>query len=148
MTLEDWLRHSSLIAHETSSQEIAGLLGVARRDLADSQVSGLSLDASFNHAYNAVLQSALAALAAAGYRIARGVSHHHYAIQSLAHTIGCDSELIAKLEKFRKKRNISDYERAGTVSVQEAAAMVELARELTARTEAWLQQEHPNLAGE
>jgi len=147
MTLQDWLRHSSLVAHQTSRDEIAGLLAVARRDLADSQVEGLSLDASFNHAYNAVLQCALAALAAGGYRIARGVSHHHYAIQSLAYTIGCDAGVIAKLEKFRKKRNISDYEQAGTVSDQEAAAMVELARELTAKTETWLRKERPELVG-
>ena len=43
-----------------------------------------------------------------------------------------DAILIAKLDKFRKKRNISDCEQAGTVSDREAAAMVELARELTA----------------
>ncbi len=145
MTLQDWLRHSSLVAHRTSAQEIRGLLEVARRDLADSQVKGLSLDASFNLAYNSMLQVALAALAASGHRIARGVSHHHFAIQSLAHTIGCDAGLIDKLDRFRKKRNISDYEQAGTVSEQEAATMVALARDLGGRVAEWLRQKHPEL---
>jgi len=33
MTLRDWLRHGWLIEHRASPQEIAGLLGIADRDL-------------------------------------------------------------------------------------------------------------------
>ncbi len=42
-------------------------------------------------AYNAALQTATAALAAAGYRATRD-SHHYRVIQSLAFTIGADRE--------------------------------------------------------
>jgi len=145
MTLQDWLRNRWLVAHTSSPQEIRELLDVSRREMADAQVKGLSVDARFGHAYNAALQSALAALAAAGYRVARGESHHHRGIHSLAYTVGCDAGLVDKLDKFRRKRNISDYERAGSVSEQEADEMVRLAKDLRARVETWLKEEHPDL---
>lgn len=145
MTLQDWLRNNWLVEHTSSPQEIRALLAVADREIKDARVKGLSEDARLGHAYNAALQSALAALAAAGYRVARGQSHHHRGIHSLAHTVGWDASLIAQLDKFRKKRNISDYERAGTVSKREADEMVRLAKELRARVEAWLRKEHPEL---
>jgi hypothetical protein len=145
MTLKDWLASNWLTAHKTSPQEIRGLLAVATRETADAQVKGLSVDARFGHAYNAALQSALAALAAAGYRVARGESHHYRGIQSLAYTIGYDESVISKLDKLRKKRNISDYEQAGSVSEQEAGEMFRLARDLRGKVEAWLGKEHPSL---
>jgi hypothetical protein len=145
MTLQDWLRSKWLVAHATSAQEIHGLLAVAAREMADAQVKGLSVDARFGHAYNAALQSALAALAAAGYRVARGESHHHRGFHSLVYTVGCDDELIGKLDKLRKKRNISDYEQAGSISGQEADEMVRLAHDLRKTVEDWLRREHPAL---
>jgi len=145
MTLKDWLASNWLTAHKTSPQEILGLLAVAKREMADAQVKGLSVDARFGHAYNAALQSAVAALAAAGFRVARGVSHHHYAIQSLAYTVGCDASTISKLDKLRKKRNISDYEQVGRVSEQEADEMLRLATDLRSKVKAWLGKEHPAL---
>jgi hypothetical protein len=145
MTFSDWPADNWLTAHKASPQEIRALLGIAERELADARVRGLSVDARFGHAYNAALQSALAALAAAGFRVARGVSHHHWAIQSLAHSVGCDAGVISRLDKLRKKRNISDYERAGTISDQEADEMLRLAQDLRARVEAWLRAEHPTL---
>lgn len=113
--------------------------------MVDAQVRGLSVDARFGHAYNAALQTALAALAAAGYNVAKGESHHYRGIQSLSYTIGYDASLISKLDKLRKKRNISDYEQAGTVSDQEADEMVQIAKDLRAAVKAWLRQEHPDL---
>lgn len=106
MSLRDWLENDWLIEHQTSVQEIADLLGVADRDLANSEVSGLSPDWRLNIAYNAALQLATTALAAAGYRTTRE-SHHYRVIQSLAHTIKANMTLIAQLDQFRKKRHIS-----------------------------------------
>ena len=131
--------------HRASLQEIVTLLAVADRDLADSRVAGLSTDNRFACGYNAALQLAAAALAAAGYRPARTGSHHHYVIQSLSFTIGAEADLINKFDSFRKKRNISAYERAGAVSDQEADEMAELARTLRSRVEDWIRQTHPEL---
>ena len=144
MSLHDWLKSGWLVKHTTSSQEIADLLGVADRDLTDYNASGLSPDWRLNIAYNAALQSATAALAAAGYRPSRE-SHHYRVIQSLAYTIDASPELIAQFDMFRKKRNIGGYERAGMVSDHEANEMVSLAKRLRKDIEYWLRANHPEL---
>lgn len=144
MTLEDWLKNSWLIKHETSSQEIADLLAVADRDLDDCQSSGLSADWQMSIAYNAALQTATAALAAAGYRATRD-SHHYRVIQSLAFTTGADSNFIDTFDQFRKKRNIGGYEQAGLVTDQEAHEMLNLAKQLRADVEKWIRDNHPDL---
>jgi hypothetical protein len=98
-------------------------------------------------AYNAALQCAAAALGAAGYRASRE-SHHYRIIQSLAHTIEAVSDLIANLDTFRKKRKISDYERSGAVSAQEAREMFALAKKLRKGVSDWLKKNHPELLRE
>jgi hypothetical protein len=90
------------------------------------------------------LQAATAALAAAGYRATRE-AHHYRVIQSLAYTIKADASLIAQLDKFRKKRNIGSYERAGVVSDQEVKEMFTLAKNLRDEVEKWLRSNHPEL---
>ena len=144
MSLQDWLKSRWLIEHQTSHQEIADLLGMADRDLVQCRTPNLSSDWQLNIAYNAAFQAATAALAAAAYRAAREV-HHYRVIQSLAHTIKANPVLIAQLDKFRKKRNISDYERAGVVSEQEANEMFALAKNLRHEVEKWLRSNHPEL---
>jgi len=142
--LQDWLKSRWLIEHQTSRQEIADLLGMADRDLVQCRTPHLSPDWQLNIAYNAALQAATAALAASGYRAARD-SHHYRVIQSLAYTIKADERLITQLDKFRKKRNISDYERAGAVSEQEAKEMFALAENLRNEVEKWLRSNYPEL---
>src|SRR5438128_484912 len=105
MSLSDWQKAGWLTGHKTSPQEIA--------------------DLRLNIAYNAALQVATAALAAAGYRAARE-AHHYRVIQSLAYTLGAESKVVSQLEQFRKKRNVGGYERAGSISDQEAAEMLAL----------------------
>ena len=41
MSLPDWLKNGWLTEHRTSPREIADLLGVVDRDLADCRISGL-----------------------------------------------------------------------------------------------------------
>ncbi len=144
MSLEDWLANGWLTRHESSQQEIADLLGVVQRDLADSQTPGLSADWRLNIAYNAALQAATAALAAEGYRAARE-SHHYRVIQSLAYTLGGDAGQIRLFDQFRKKRHVGGYERAGTVSDQEAEEMLALAQALRDDLKEWLHAYHPEL---
>ena len=63
----------------------------------------------------------------------------------MKYTINIDAFIIGLLDDFRKKRNISDYERAGTVSQQEATEMIDLASELRRLTEQWFRKNHPEL---
>jgi hypothetical protein len=111
MSLGDWLRNSWLVEHKTSREEIAGLLAIVERDLANAKVAGLSDDWRLSIAYNAALQAATAALAAAEYRAVRE-QHHYRTIQSLALTIGWPAPKVDRFDRFRKKRNIIGYESA------------------------------------
>ena len=129
MSLEDWLRNGWLVEHRTTKNEIADLFHIIDRDLKDCMITKLSPDRRFNTAYNAALQCAMAALAVAGYRPARE-SHHYRLIHSLEYTIQADDRLIIQFDMFRKKRNISDYMRAGTVTELEVEEMIALAKNL------------------
>ena len=124
--------------------EIRDLLAVVERDLADSAAEGLSADWRMNIAYNAALQAATAALASSGYRAVRD-QHHHRVIQSLRETIGADVRLVNTFDAFRKKRNITGYERIGLVSDADAHAMRQLAVKFRDEVTAWLRREHPAL---
>jgi len=141
-TLDDWLNKGWLVKHRPERREIRELLAIADRDIADSQAKEISTDTRLGLAYNAALQLAVAALVASGYRSGRE-AHHYRAIQSLAFTIGASTDLVDQLDGFRKKRNISDYERAGAVSEQEAMEMLTRARTLRQMMTAWLKKNHP-----
>jgi hypothetical protein len=112
--------------------------------LKDCQTPNLGTDWQFNIAYNAALQLASAALAAAGYRADR-TNHHYRVIHSLEFTIGADAAAIRKFDLFRKKRNTSDYERADTISEREATEMRQFAQVLHQSVLAWLRKHHPQL---
>ena len=115
MSLEDWLTDKLIETHRPSAGEIASLLHICDRDLEKCQITELGPDWRLSIAHNAALQAATAALAADGYR-ARKEGQHYRVIQSLAFTINTDPTIIKQLDKFRQKRNISDYERVGQVT--------------------------------
>lgn len=66
MSLRDWQRNSWLVEHKSSPEEIAALRALVERDLANAKVAGLADDWRLSIGYNAALQAATAALAAAG----------------------------------------------------------------------------------
>lgn len=142
---EEWRRAGWLKSHRTSKQEIADLFALADRDIEASKTPGLVTDWRFNIAYNAALQLATAALAAAGYRAERA-NHHYRVIQSLGGTIGLEAATIGEFDAFRKKRNFTGYERVDAISETEAAAMRRLASDLRAKVDAWIRRKHPQIA--
>jgi len=144
MTLSDWLARGWLERHRPDRRETRELLAIADRDIADAQVAGISTDTRLSIAYNAALQLAILALAASGFRPSRE-AHHYRAIQSLELTVGVSADLVDELDGFRRKRNISDYERSGSVSGREAREMLALARTLRQTVEEWLKTSHPEL---
>lgn len=145
MSLQDWVRNGWLSEHESSREEIRNLLDLADRDIRACRTPGLPADWRFAIAYNAARQSATAALAAAGFRAARD-AHHYRVIQSLAFTIGASNELIGRFDAFRKKRNVSSYDIAGTISDKEAEEMAALATDLQQRVECWIAERHPGFS--
>lgn len=75
MTLQRYKENSWIRDHESSADEIETLFAIADRDIQQSQTAGLLPEWRFDIAYNAALQSAVAALAAAGYRAERQNKH-------------------------------------------------------------------------
>jgi len=146
MSLQNWLQNSWLVQHVTSAPEIADLLRISDRDLTACKVKGLPTDWRLAIAYNAGLQAATAALAAAGCRASRD-NHHYRVIQSLEFTVSLDRKLIDLFDSFRKKRNVSNYDSAGAVSEREADEMISLASRLRAEVEKWIRKTRPELFG-
>ncbi|MEO0108449.1 MAG: HEPN domain-containing protein [candidate division WOR-3 bacterium] len=147
MSLTEWRQYGWLVEHEPSATEMGDLLRVVERDLADARVTALSSDTRLKLAYNAALQSAVAALAACGYRAVRE-SYHLRTIRSLALTIGAEPALVSRLDRFRRLRHTGDYERAGMTSEEDANSALETAEEIAARVRRWLRTKHSELLGQ
>jgi len=144
MSLKSWRDNGWLSDHEATRQEVADLLAVIDRDIADAKIDRLSADWRLGISYNACLQLANLALAACGYRPDRQRAHER-AIQSLRFTIGLDQEVVDTLDGIRRKRHLSNYERAGWTSSTEAEEVYELARNLRGAVLRWMEREYPEL---
>ena len=99
----------------------------------------------FDAAYKAIMQCALVAMMAGGYRPSTSEpGHHQTLIQSLPLTLGVPNGNWVVLDALRRKRNASDY--SGDVvqpeMVAEAAAQ---AAALLKTLRAWLKTHHPEL---
>jgi predicted DNA-binding ribbon-helix-helix protein len=147
MSFQEWLENKWLVVHKSDKREITSLLRVVDRDIQDCRLCDLSADRKLCTAYNAVLQIAIAALAISGYRLTHE-SHHYRAIQSLQFTMSLSSDFVVRLDQFRKKRNICDYELAGSVSDHEVKELLKIASELREQFLDWLKKEHPGIIKE
>ena len=109
MTLQNLLG-VSLAVITPDRAAVARLLAAATRNIADSQIAALSAENRFDAAYKAIMQLAIIALHANGYRtLTSKPGHHQIAIQSLGKTIGIAADDIIVLDALRKQRNLSDY---------------------------------------
>ena len=146
MTLESWQENGWLRHHKTSKEEIRSILKLVERDLADASRVEISKDWRFNIAYNAGLQLSTLVLYAAGYRTGRGESKHYRIIQALPLVMGPRLNAIRDFfDNCRRKRNISEYDAAGTISQKEAQDLLHTVTEFKVQVETWLQQNHPNV---
>ncbi|HUU42878.1 MAG TPA: hypothetical protein VMX57_03815 [Planctomycetota bacterium] len=145
MSLQDWFNNQWLRSHTTSRQEVSELLSVLDRNLTDCRHPELSVDARFNFAYQAAMQTASIALRACGFLPSKGGYEHFRTIQSLTLTMQTDSIVVDQLDRFRGKRSTAMYECAGTVSEAEAREMIDLAFRLREELMAWLRNRYPRL---
>jgi len=133
--------------HRTDCREVADLLAVAQRDIADAQVDGVSVDRRFATAYSAALQLATLVLHASGYRAAAQRGHHAVTIQVLPELLGRETEsLAAYLDSCRSLRNTSDYDRVGAVTDQDLAELLVEVERFRDQVIAWLNSQHPGLS--
>lgn len=145
MTLENLAQIGKVKPHNASREEIARLMTAVRRNLKDARLDGISPETRFDVAYKAVMQCALVALMANGFRPSTNEpGHHATVIQSLPKTVGLPNERVIVLDQLRKKRNLSDYTGEG-VSDEQASACVRAAEDLAATVEQWLRANRPEL---
>jgi hypothetical protein len=145
MTLENLLKIGRLSPLAPNRDDIQRLLDAAKRNLADANVSAVSEESRFDSAYKCIMQCAMAALRARGYRTSTSQpGHHQTAIQALPLTIGLDSKAMILLDTFRKQRNISDYN-GDPISPSLLEACIAEAETMLASVQTWLAAVHPNL---
>jgi uncharacterized protein (UPF0332 family) len=141
MSLSEWAKNDWLKAHKTSKQEIDGLFSIVAREIADSQVKGISSDGMFTHAYRAALTLSTILLYAAGYMPAKGQSHHYRTFATLSLVLGKSASDDAEyLEKCRVKRNAAEYDSANEASETEGKELIAFAKEFEKTVRAWLKK--------
>ncbi|GAB4262415.1 MAG: hypothetical protein Kow00122_18860 [Thermoleophilia bacterium] len=124
-TLQQLLRDGRLRRQATSASEIADLLKIVERDLADARIQALSADRRFATAYNATLQLATVVLRAEGLRT-RGSGHHHTTIRALPLVLGESVGGTADyLDACRSRRNTLDYHGIGIATEADVAELIE-----------------------
>jgi uncharacterized protein (UPF0332 family) len=145
MTLENLLKIGQLKSHVTDATEVQRLLDAARRNLADAHVKEVSPETRFDAAYKAIMQMALVALMASGYRPdTNRPGHHMTVLQSLPTTIGLQSERAMVLDALRRKRNLSDY-MGEDIDEVSAENCIREAEQLLREVKAWLEKNRQNL---
>jgi uncharacterized protein (UPF0332 family) len=134
-----------LKAHVATALEIKRLLAAIERNLADSAVTQVSDENRFDAAYKAVMQCALAAMMASGYRPSTSEPGHHATlIQSLPLTMGVANDAWIVLDALRRKRNSNDYT-GDVVTDDMVAECVAQAKSLREILKKHLKRNHPDL---
>src|SRR5262245_22911356 len=130
MSLQEWQNNGWLRKHDSSRDEIRGLLGIVDRDLSDADQDAISADWRFGIAYNAALKLCAMLLHASDYR-AENTLQHYRTIQALPLILGDSRKADARyLDDCRKKRNTVEYDMAGVTSDVEASELLKFARVL------------------
>jgi hypothetical protein len=144
MTLQQWADNGWLEPHVTSPEEVANLLAIVDRDLADAG-GGISPDWRFGIAYNAALKLCTILLYAEGYRASRMLQHYR-TIQALPLILGPEHRADADyLDNCRKKRNIVEYDYVGGATEDEASELAAYVLELREKVLDRLKKYHPQL---
>ncbi|MFQ5899443.1 MAG: hypothetical protein ACE5JN_14530, partial [Candidatus Methylomirabilia bacterium] len=105
----------------------------------------ISFDLRFTTAYQAMLQLATIVLAASGFRTT-GTGRHWVTLKVLPGLLGRGAQDLADyFDQCRNKRNLSDYDRAGEISKDEAVELLKEARKFRAMVLSWLEEQHPRL---
>ena len=145
MSLENLLKINKLQTHQPSRESVQRLLRVAARNIEDARVAEISGETRFDAAYKCIMQCAMVALWANGYRTSNSQpGHHQTAIQTLPITIGMDQSTVIVLDALRKQRNINDYE-GGPISEQAVAECIKQAEQLYKAVNAWLAVNRPGM---
>lgn len=144
MTLNQWADNGWIESHVTSPEEIANLLAIVDRDLADAG-GEISADWRFGIAYNAALKLCTILLYVAGYRATRMLQHYR-TIQALPLILGSEHRAdVDYLDACRRKRNIVECNYVGDATENEVSELAAYVLELRENVLDWLKQFYPQL---
>lgn len=126
-------------------ETVRRLLAGAARHIADAKVKAVSAETRFSSAYTAIRMLADLGLHANGYRtLTSKPGHHQTAIQTLPKSLDVGSQVVIRLDKLRKQRNLTEY--TGDIipesAVSECLAQAELLHKVAI---AWLKRNKPDL---
>jgi len=145
MTLDNLEKIGRLKPHVASKSEFADLLTAAHRNLEDARAENISTENRFDAAYKCVMQVALVALMAQGFRPdTKAPGHHQTVIQSLTKTMGLDAQRVAVLDALRNKRNLSGYT-GRPIDQASLSSCIDEATRLLNDAMAWFAASHPGL---
>ena len=144
MSLENLLKINKLQTHNPSREAVLRLLQAAARNIVDARIAEISGETRFDAAYKCIMQCAMVALWANGYRTSTSQpGHHQVAIQTLPITIGLEQSTVIVLDALRKQRNINDYE-GDPISNQAVVECIKQAEQLYKVVAAWLAINRPD----
>lgn len=145
MTLRNLLATRQLHEHEADPVEVHLLLNSTSTALKDASQVAVSAQSRFDMAYRAIMQCAMVALWANGFRPSKSTpGHHAVMIQTLSKSIGLRPEQVKVLDAFRNKRNAADYQ-GKEIDDASVAACIEAAGKLRALLISWLRKNRPEL---
>jgi len=143
--LENLLRIGQLDQHETDAAQVRKMLKSSARNLVDAGQPSISAENRLDISYRAIMQLAMVALWANGYRPATNKpGHHQIMIQSLIHSTGLDSDSMLVLNSFRGRRNAIDYT-GEEVDEGTVEACIAAAEQLMHHVREWLSANRPDL---
>jgi hypothetical protein len=147
------LANDTVRAHGLTPEErvkrLQEMEAVARRHLIDADTSGLSADGKHNIAYTAARVAAEMVMVAEGFRAGRRTGKHASVFAFLAAVDeGRWSAEARYFDRCRRRRNISEYEQAHTVSPTEADAVAQEAERLLGEVLEWVGEAHSHPASE
>jgi hypothetical protein len=145
MSWQKLLDAGNVAAEPTSRSEMDDLRSIVKRCQADALVPGLSNEARFVFAYDAVRNLSVMMIRAAGYR-PKKFGGHHNTFLALAEVDPAFARFSTYFDACRNKRNTSEYDVAGSISATDADALLQTARTFALDAENWIKAHHPALA--
>lgn len=145
MSLKNWAEAGWIRGRGTRSGAHPEALEGGTSGLPASASRGPQCGLATHHRVHGSLNAAAAALMASGYRADRD-QHHYRTLQSLQHSIGLDPKECLVLDRFRKKRHVSTYDRPFTVTEYEVKEITKWAERILEEVVSWLEEHHPDLA--
>lgn len=145
MSLENLVKTGQLEKEPTDRGEIERFLGKISQRINDAAARTVSLDSTFDIGYEGVLQIALVALRAEGYRVRNVPGHQQTAIQSLTLTLGISAPEMLVFDVYRRNRSKSLYGAGHEPTEAEVRDFIKSATALHATLMNWLKAKHPEL---